>query len=484
MTPEKRIELYLNYIITGEGPLPEAPDGRLEQYLNRLATGSGQIPLKPETRIEQYLSYKILGTGTLPDKPNTKIEIYLNYAITKTGDLPAPDNRLETLFYKMATKPPATDSYATIYYYPVVTDFAVEFSDGCTVNGINATQLSEWFAEQGISDDMADFDYYEEQWRCMGIEIDDMSVTGIDVSLDEGATSAFFMLVGEKRPDMEKPMNTYVVTTADDYNVLSSTSGDFVFSGATIPRNGIIKFVFGELATTAPRNFLVGCCHMNEVIMGENLIEVGINFLVNSKRLTAPIDLSHLERVGTCFMGACELFNQPIDVSNIKVCGANFMSNCSSFDQPIILSSLEEINSTDLSGIVNNFLYGLNNFNSIIEMPKLAKFTGPYATTVIYLIGQLPVFTGTFTIPATFTSNQENIIPFAYMSKSATLVVNSSNVGANLTSSNAKYVCTALQNTSESYTQGIKISGTYASEFVGRFPNKTTPPNYRKLVLV
>ena len=484
MTPEQRIELYLNRIITGSGEIPKTPENRIEQYLNRIATGSGTIPLVPETRFEKYLNRLALDVGEVPEKPETKLEFYLNYAIFKTGELPTPTSRIENLYYQVATKETGKNYYGKIFYYPVNACYNAEFYDGCEIKSVDAEKLDTWLEAHDIPKDMLDFDYSEETWRCMGEEIEDIEETGIDVTLNEGSTWAFFMLRGNYEPDMTKEQKVYLVDTEEKYNVLSGyVDENYTMSDAVIPRNGIIRFIFGDLATVAPKSFLIECEYMEEVVMGENLTEVGINFLASSYRLCEPIDLSRLKKVGTCFMATCKVFNHPIDVSNIEVMGVGFMTNCESFNQPLIFSSLTDIDSTDLSGIVNTLFYEWASFNSEIKIPKLQKYTGPYASCYTYLMGQCPVFDGSFEIPATFTTNQGYVIPFAYMGKSATLVVNTSGVGANLTSSCTKYVCATTVSTAESYTKGIKIAGTYASEFKSRFPDKTSAPTYRKLVL-
>ena len=142
------------------------------------------------------------------------------------------------------------------------------------------------------------------------------------------------------------------------------------------------------------------------------------NYCLAGSGIRNDLDFENTVSIGDCFLNSCSSFNNNLKLSKLEKIGGNFMQLASSFAQQLTLPST-------LTTVGSNFMYRCNNF------------VGP-------LVCNAP-------------------------SSDSGLYSNNYSLGSN--SSSAK--C---------YTTGITLTGTYASVWKNRYPDRTSQP-YRKLIL-
>lgn len=322
----------------------------------------------------------------------------------------------------------ATD-WGVIGYYSVFTrKYAVQEARMCAVSSINQAVLETYLAQQG-EDDYVSFMYEESMggWR-FGWEGEDIiptedmpTTTGINVTLDEGTSSAEIRIEKTTEVDTTSAV-THVELTQNEYNSLVETE-NYIIHGSDIPREAIKEFSFGRLATTTPRYFLSSSNVSSlDFTYADSLTSIGASFLRACQEFNQPLTLPNtITSIGGDFMDGCNSFNQPITLpSNLVSIGTSFLSSCRSFNQPLALPNT-------ITSIDWGFLRNCNKYTSVVDLGSLRS----------------SVVTGSS----------------YYMN----------------------YFSTSFAN-ADSYRIGITIKGTYASEWKSLLPDNTTSP-YRKLII-
>lgn len=194
----------------------------------------------------------------------------------------------------------------------------------------------------------------------------------------------------------------YNILNESDFNVLYSTntSGttttqDFQFIDARIPRNKVKKIAIGNATPNISNYFAMNCTALTEFSLPPNLVSIGNRFLYgatildcdivfpettqsigdyflgNASKFNSRIQLpSTLESIAIYFMYNWNSYNQPIEIpSSVKRIGLGFGYNNPTFNQPITIpENVEEIGS--------NFLYNNTQFNQPITIPESVKEIG------------------------------------------------------------------------------------------------------------
>lgn len=181
--------------------------------------------------------------------------------------------------------------------------------------------------------------------------------------------------------------------------------------GLSIPRPAIKQFEFGTEPTSVPDNFLRNCTELTLLdTTNWSVTSIGDNFCLDCLYVdcAGPMDLSSVTSIGDSFMYYCAQFNKPITFSsNLTTIGDWFLCGCNAFNQPLSFPD-------SLTHVGHGMLFQSSNMCSTIDINNLSA-------TV-----------------------------FDYGEDGYTLVVSP---------------------TSSAYTDGVPIDGTYASDFLAKFPN-------------
>ena len=229
-----------------------------------------------------------------------------------------------------------------------------------------------------------------------------------------------------------------IITQADLDNLVgTSSSWTVTLEGVTISNDRIKEVRMPDWATSTPNFFLRNCSRLDKI---ENLFRVST--------------------LGQAFLENCSSFNQAIDLTRFTTIPNNFLKGCSSFNQPIDLSTITSIGNYFLSG---------TNFNQTIDLTTVTEIGDNFLSGT--------PFNQDFTIPNTVTSigtgflyNCDSMVGEIVLDAPET-VASTSNNTFSTTDANA-----------DCYTTGISVIGTYARQWMTRFPNRDTTP-YRNLVL-
>lgn len=291
--------------------------------------------------------------------------------------------------------------------------------------------------------------------------------------------------------------------------------------------------------TEIGRNFLFGCATFNQsVTIPSSVTTVEQSFMSNCTAFNQSIDLSNITSVGWYFMSGCTSFNQSISLnSSLQTIPRYFLDDCAAFNQPITLPSSLRI-------IEMDFLSGCTAFNQPITIPASVSTISPYFLyqcssfnqditfagnpTEIgnYFLYECSSFDRALTIPSTVTkigtsfmygcsSFGDHPIDISHCTEigmrfmynctawetSSNIVINQDctavgtyfmynckkfkgNVEVNAAAtvfSTGNYTLSTNDASAYIYTNGVTITGTNASAFKTRFPNRTSSP-YRKLL--
>lgn len=513
MTPNTRLEQYLNRLATDDGIIPEAPDGRIEQYLAYIINGSGPLPEKPETRIEQYLNFIATGSGQIPE-PNTRIEQYLNYYATQTGSFPNdPNDRIEKYLYQIVTKEPATDNYGTLFYDDVdeLVGARLEAMEEVTVAEITDFELlKRKLKEKGMYRNWCNlmyenWDEYRSGWYCYELSEYDEPINPADYGLRlEVAEGTMFTDATIELTWQESGRTGLKLTIKDEtmFNQLCADGSDdtaIPIGNKIVQKKKIKKYVFGEYAPdTIGVGFLSYC--MNAEIEGDlpaNVTKLGANFLYQCRKFNSHLDFSHITQVDSFFLSGCTTFNQEVDFSNLITLEQGFMMSCQKFNHPLIFTSL------NMTRIPSNVLRECFAFDSELSLPNTITSIGEYFLSGY---GTRDEEMATYNRPITFIGkattiaygfmqfnkcfNQDVTLPSCLVSPAPAFMRDMKKMTSTITVNcnpsqfnNNNYFLSTNNPQDDMYVQGVKIAGPYATAFVTRFPNRTTSP-YRKLVKV
>jgi uncharacterized membrane protein len=227
-------------------------------------------------------------------------------------------------------------------------------------------------------------------------------------------------------------------------------------NGQDVSKNSIKKVVIGSdfsSVTALPEYF----CHR----------------LIN----LAEIDLSGftgLVSIGDRFMEDCLKFNNTLTLPAITSIADYFMIGCKAFNKPLVLpSSTRSIGSYFLSSSFTALA-----FNNTITLPEGLLSIGD--ALLSNYPGNGPVYNKPLTIPSTVTHvGKKFLIDCTQMTSTITILCPATAFEAN----NASFSTT--NNTSPSYTTGIRIAGPNTAAIMARFPNGSlgTPAyHHRKLI--
>lgn len=160
-------------------------------------------------------------------------------------------------------------------------------------------------------------------------------------------------------------------------------------------------------------------------------------FLYHATSLTTITGVENLIGVNNNFLSGCTSLNCPLNFERLYFTSTNFMNDCSAFNSQILMPELHSVG--------QNFL------------------------------GDCSSFAQPFTFVDKIASGGRNIM--ANCSRLTSLTIN---CDPSVLTDSAYSFSTADVN-APAYTTGVTISGTYASEFKTRFPNRDATP-YRKLI--
>jgi hypothetical protein len=212
-----------------------------------------------------------------------------------------------------------------------------------------------------------------------------------------------------------------------------------------------------EKATSIGSNFLNGCTSFGSIPSGSTL-----------SKGEGTLTLKAVTSIGDYFMQNFTWFNSTLTLGAVTSIGHFFMSGCSAFDQPLTLPS-------SIRSIGNNFLSGYPTairFNKTLTLPEGLEYIGDA------LLSDNSLYTQPLTIPSTvthvgtyFLKNCNNMISTITINCPATAFAQNNDSFA------------TNSNTAAVYTQGFKIAGPSAAAVKTQFPDRTTSP-YRKLIVV
>ena len=176
---------------------------------------------------------------------------------------------------------------------------------------------------------------------------------------------------------------------------------------------------------------------ITSVALGTYATYADAYFLYNCTLLTTITGVENLIFVNVSFLSGCENLNCALNFERLYSMGANFMSGCKAFNTQILLPEAHTIGQRFMSGCI--------------------------------------AFAQPFTFNSNITSGSSYIM--SDCTHLTSLVINCNPTA--LTESVYSFSTTDVN--APAYTTGVTISGTYASDFKTRFPNRDTSP-YRKLI--
>lgn len=278
--------------------------------------------------------------------------------------------------------------------------------------------------------------------------------------------------------------DTAKINSQADVDLLCGNSSSYTISldGKTITNTLIKEVYLPESATTTPTWFLRGCSKLDTLDIPYSITSIGHNFLQDCTSFNQALDLTFVTAIATYFLQGCRSYNQPINLPSLTSLGMHpldgctsfnkqitipqitsiptyFLTSCSSFNQTIDLSNVTTIGEGFLKGctaynkalsfatvttIGDQFLYGCTNFNQPMTIPNTVQSIGTH-----------------------FLYNCKNMIS-AITCNAPASIAESSN-----------YTFSTADSSATSYTTGTSLGGRYSTEWITKFPTRTTDP-YRK----
>lgn len=158
---------------------------------------------------------------------------------------------------------------------------------------------------------------------------------------------------------------SFALTSLSMYETGYSASG-FNIGTETISPERIKSFVFGDLVTSVPNEFLANSALETISFGNSNITTIGNYFLeyCNNFAPTGTLDLSSVTSIGTNFLFFCKSFNSPITFNaNLTSLPSHFLNSCVSFNQPLTIP-------VGVHAIPSYFLDSCTNFNSSITLSQ------------------------------------------------------------------------------------------------------------------
>lgn len=258
---------------------------------------------------------------------------------------------------------------------------------------------------------------------------DMLNEVGVDVTVLDpyGSSSTGFTLSPQNVVETSGPVTRTVITSLADFNKLvsnntSSMEGDYVYNVAGgILNKAITRAYVGTSITSLPAKFLMACDRMTYIYCGDNVTTIGDYALSRDYYLNCPIILPKVTSIGTQFLYHNDRWNDEIYFPAAKTIGSQFMSYCHAFNQPIYLpASITSI--------------GSGPFNHLRDMVSAITIECPA------------------TVVATSGSSDNDVL-------------------------------SAYGQNTPAYLTGVTLTGAYASAWHTRFPDRTSTP-FRKTIVV
>jgi hypothetical protein len=281
--------------------------------------------------------------------------------------------------------------------------------------------------------------------------------------------------------------NTILGVTFDsDDTSLTSISDNFLYYCTSFNQ----ELTLPNSLQTIGRYFLESCTSFNqELIIPSSITSIASAFLYDCTSFNQELIIpSSIASIGNAFLTNCTSFNQELTLPNsLQTIGDYFLESCTSFNQELIIPS-------SIASIGNAFLYGCTSFNQELIIPSsIASIENGFLTNCISFNQELIIPSsiasiGTFFLYYCTSFNQELIIPSSIASigrnflsdcYQMTSTLNISTLSPTIFAT-SDYTLATIDSTAPMYQTGITIVGTYADDFLTKFPNRTAP--YRNLI--
>ena len=306
------------------------------------------------------------------------------------------------------------------------------------------------------------------------------SQIGLEVVFEEGETQGGFDMTGQFSIDTSSVTSDITIPDSTTYTNFDTHGYMTSINGLEFPREAIVGFEFGNLVTSVPNQFLVGCSNIASVdfTYATSLTRIGNNFLETTNYNGNLILPASLTTIGNDFLRNDYSFNKPLAIpSNVTTIGNNFLKNNSAFNSAVTLPE-------GLLSIGDDFLSGCMSFNQSLTLPEgLLSIGGSF-------LSGCRSFNQPLTLPSTLTH-----IGKAFLSEMMAMC-SSVDVGSlspsivDAPASGVDWTLSTRSNTSAAYTQGIPLKCSFIGVFTDwatRFPNGEWTVNvgkvYRNLTL-
>lgn len=324
-------------------------------------------------------------------------------------------------------------TYGVLYHYGYHSEWRENYSQGVQVNSIDQTKVEAFALAHNAGGQSMWFGYQGGGWNNCYVGGQQMVVqdmlneVGVDVTvLAPGSSSTGFTLSPQNVVETSGPITRTVIASLADFNKLvsnntSSMEGDYVYNVAGgILNKAITRAYVGTSITSLPAKFLMACERMTYIYCGDNVATIGDYALSRCSYLNCPITLPKVASIGKQFLYFDTRLNGEIYMPAVKTIGDQFLSSCLAFNQPMYLPA-------SITAI------GSGPFNSMRDMVSTITIECPA------------------TVVATSGSSDNNVL-------------------------------SAYGQNTPAYITGITLTGTYASAWHTRFPDRTSP--YRKTIVV
>ena len=273
------------------------------------------------------------------------------------------------------------------------------------------------------------------------------STTGITCSTISWFTNTLYFF-DKKVPDPTSQVVTKKLRSGVEYESLCTDggpmgTGSYTIDGETVAAGSAISFKFGYSAGGVGDGFLAGSKYLTSVDMKfSQMGSIGKYFLMRCPAFDGSISIPNVVSIGDYFLAYCDIFNSSISHSSkLKTIGEYFLAEDSVYNQSFSLSGVTTIG--------KDFMFRCYSFNK------------------------------SMTIPSSVTSIGSAFMPYMRDMYSTITCSAAATVAAT-----SNYTFCALNNSCMAYTSGIKLSGTYKSDWQARFPDKTDGSPYRNTDVV
>lgn len=250
--------------------------------------------------------------------------------------------------------------------------------------------------------------------------------------------------------DGNNASQTLTLATEEDYLELTigGSGNNITINNVTVNKSNITSITVADGVQYIPDNFMYGCSGLTTVIIPSSVHFIGQGVFTGCSALNSPLNLANVIFIGANFMSGCSSFNQPVELPKVKEVGGYFMQNCTSFNSALTLNDSTEI-------IGDRFLISCSAFAKSFTIPS-----GLISTSAV-----------TNNPGQRFMNGCNNFTGPLVCNSAATSKIPTDNYSLGTTSTTAPM-----------YVTGVTLTGTYASDWKTKLPDRTSSP-YRKLVV-